>query len=166
MDLKFKNIMKKIFLTLATAGILTTSAFAKIDGGKKTETATVSYSVQNEFDEQFDNATSVKWTVTSNCQKASFLLNGSQMTAFYNLQGEYIGVTEDVAYSAIGSKAQKEIAEKYKGFTAGEVIKLITNDPTANFDQVVYFVDLKNDSSEELVRVTPSEDVYFFKQVK
>ena len=157
--------MKKIFLTLATVGILGTSVFAKIDGGKKTET-TVSYSVQNEFDEEFGDATNVSWAITSNCQKASFVLNGVKMTAFYSLQGEYLGVTQNVAYTEIAAKAQKEIAVKYKGFTVGEVIKLTTNDTAASFDQTVYFVDLKNDSSEELVRVTPSADVYFFKQVK
>ena|ERR1700744_3674154 len=158
--------MKKIFLTLAAVGILATSAFAKIDGGKKTEPVTISFSVQTQFDEQFSDATGVVWTVTPNCQKATFTEEGVQKTAFYNLQGEYLGVTQAVDYSTIADRAQKEIAAKYNGYKVGEVIKLITNDTNAGFDQTVYFVDLKNDTSEVLLRVTPTANVFFFKQVK
>jgi type 1 fimbria pilin len=156
--------MKKIFVTLATIGLLSTGAFAA-DGGKKSETTVSSY-VQNEFDSEFGDATNVVWTVTANSQKATFVLDGVAMTAFYNLQGEYLGVTQDVTYSSISAKAQKEIAAEYKGYTPADVIKLTTNDASSAFDQTIYFVDLKNDANEVLVRVTPSSDVYFFKQVK
>lgn len=158
--------MKKIFLTLATVGILGTSAFAKIDGGKKAEPVTVSFSVQSAFDEQFSDATHVVWAITPNCEKATFIQDDKQKTAFYNLQGEYLGVTENVSYRAISEKAQKEIADKYSDYSVGNVIKLTTNDVNAGFDQVVYFVDLKNSTNEVLLRVTPSAGVYFFKQVK
>jgi hypothetical protein len=158
--------MKKIFLTLAVVGILGTTAFAKIDGGKKAEPVTVSYTVQSQFDEEFGDATNVVWAITPNCQKAVFTENGVRKTAFYNLQGEYIGVTENVAYATISEKAQKEIAAKYNGYKVGTVIKLTTNDSNVNFDQVVYFVDLQNNTNEVLLRVTPSSGVYFFKQVK
>ena len=166
MNLKFKTTMKKIFLTLATVGILATSAFAKIDGGKKAETVTVSFSVQAEFDEQFGNAANVVWAITPNCQKATFVQDNVKKTAFYNLQGEYLGVTQDVDYNSLAVKAQKTIAAKYAGYNVGEVIKLQTNDSSSNFDQTVYFVDLKKDNAEILVRVTSSSDVYYFQTVK
>ena len=166
MDLKLKVTMKKIFLTVATVGVLATGAFAKIDGGKKAEPVTVSFSVQNEFDEEFSNASNVVWSITPNCQKATFVEDGTRKTAFYSLQGEYLGVTQVVAYSAVAGSAQKEIAAKYPGYSVGDVIKLTTNDATSGFDQTVYFVDVKNDSKEVLLRVTPSANVYFFKQVK
>lgn len=157
--------MKKIFITTAMIALLGTSVFAK-DGGKKVEKAvTVSYTVQNQFDADFSDATDVNWTVTSNCQKATFTLNDVKMTAFYNLQGEYLGTTQDVAYSTLTSKAKKQITDKYKDYTVADVIKYETSD-NVTADQTVYFVDLKNTTSEILVRVTPSADVYFFKQVK
>jgi hypothetical protein len=159
--------MKKIFITIATIGLLGTSAYAAIDGGKKAEKApVVTYSVRNAFDSAFEDATDVSWTITNNCQKATFTQNNVKKTAFYNLQGEYLGVTEDVNYSTIADKAQKTIAAKYAGYNVGEVIKLETNDANSNFDQTVYFVDLKNNAGEVLVRVTPSSDVYFFQKVK
>jgi len=158
--------MKKIFLTVATIGLLGTSVFA-FDGGKKTErTVPVSYAVENQFDSEFSDAKDVAWTVTSNCQKATFTVDGVVMTAFYSLQNDFLGVTKDVNYSEVADKAKAEIADKYKGYAVGEVIKLETPDTDTNFDSTVYFVDLKNDASEVLVRVTPSASVYFFKQVK
>jgi len=158
--------MKKIFITTAIVALLGTSVFAA-DGGKKAEkTVSVSYAVQNEFDADFSDAKNVTWTVTSNCQKASFILNDVKMTAFYNLQGEYLGVTQDVAYSTLSERAKKEITNKYKDYAVTDVIKYETSESVSNSDQTVYFVDLKNSASELLVRVTPSADVYFFKQVK
>jgi len=157
--------MKKIFLTIATIGLLGTSVYAA-DGGKKTSTApTVSYAVQNDFEATFDNAKNVTWVITANCQKASFTINDVKMTAFYNLNGEYLGLTQDVNYEVIGDKAKREIASSYKGYDVNEVIKLETNG-TTNFAETVYFVDLKNTDSEVLVRVNQSNDVYFFQKVK
>jgi len=158
--------MKKIFLTIATIGLLVTSAYAA-DGGKKTDKAPViTYSVKNDFDSTFSEAKDVSWTITANVQKADFTLDNVRMTAFYNLQGEYLGVTQEVAYSAIDAKAQKEIAAKYTDYKVGEVIKLTTADNEANSDQIVYFVDLKGTADELLVRVSPSDEVYFFQKVK
>ncbi|MHB8209285.1 hypothetical protein [Mucilaginibacter sp.] len=158
--------MKKIFLTIATIGLLGTSVYAA-DGGKKTEkTATASYAVQNDFEGNFSDATNVTWAITSNTQKATFLLNGVKMTAFYNMNGDYLGLTQEVAYSIIGEKAKKEIAAQYTGYDVNEVIKLETNNVNTNFAETVYFVDLKSSAAEVLVRVNQNNDVYFFQKVK
>ena len=158
--------MKKIFLTIATIGLLGTSVYAA-DGGKKTTKAPeVTFTVQSEFDSTFNDAKDVSWTINSNVQKATFTQNDVKMTAFYNLQGEYLGVTQDVAYSTLDAKAQKQIAAKYTDYKVGEVIKLTTAGDETNSDQTVYFVDLAGKSDELLVRVTPSDDVYFFQKVK
>jgi len=158
--------MKKIFITIATIGLLGTSVYAA-DGGKKTEkTATVSYAVQNDFEGNFSDAKDVTWTITSNTQKATFLSNGVKMTAFYNMNGEYLGLTQDVAYNTIDQKAKKEIASQYAGYDVNEVIKLETNGANTNFAETVYFVDLKSSAAEVLVRVNQSNDVYFFQKVK
>jgi hypothetical protein len=158
--------MKKIFLTIATIGLLGTSVYAA-DGGKKdAKTPAVSYAVQNEFESTFEDAKDVTWTVTPNCQKATFTVDGVKMTAFYNLGGEYLGLTQDVTYNAISEKAKKQIADTYKGYDVNEVIKLETNSAASSFAETVYFVDLKNTDAEVLVRVNQSNDVYFFQKVK
>ena len=167
MDLKLKTTMKKIFVTLATIGLLATTSVYAADGGKKTERAvSVSYTVEAQFESAFSDAKDVTWSVTPNVQKAAFTLNDVKMTAFYSLQGEYMGTTQNVDYSTINPKAKAEIADKYKGYSVSEVIKLQTNASEADFDETVYFVDLKNQTGEILLRVTPNAGVYFFKTVK
>jgi hypothetical protein len=156
--------MKKIFLTIAAAALLSVSAFAA-DGGKGS--ANVSYAVQQSFTADFANATNVVWTVNRNCQKVDFITDGVKKTAFYNLSGEFLGTTTYITYAAIPAKSQKLIAADYKGYTAGDVIVYQANESVnSEIEPTSYFVDLKNDAHEVLVRVTNTGNVEFFKQVK
>jgi len=160
--------MKKIFLTIATAALFSVTVFAA-DGGKKANdnTATASYYVQQEFAADFSGAQNVVWTVNKNVQKAEFVIDGVKKTAFYNLSGDYLGLTQTVSYQAIPAKSQKMIAEQYKGYTPVSVIVYQANEAVnSDIDATSYFVDLKNDNHEALVRVTSSGNLDFFKQVK
>ncbi|WP_374951902.1 hypothetical protein [Mucilaginibacter sp.] len=154
--------MKKIFVTTAIAALFTANVFAANRVIKSEDGAeAVSYTVINKFNNEFVRAKDVNWKVSSTFQKATFVLDGVKMSAFYNLQGEYMGATQTVQFKALPVKAKNEIAQKYEGYMAKEVIKLDAND-----DTTVYFVDLKKGTDEFLVRVTPSADVYFFQTVK
>jgi hypothetical protein len=160
--------MKKIFLTIATAALFSVTVFAA-DGGKKANetSANVSYSVQQEFTADFAGAQNVVWTVTKNVQKADFTVDGAKKTAFYNLAGDFLGTTQTIGYNAIPAKSQKLIADDYKGYAASYVIVYQANESLNNdIDPTSYFVDLKNEKHEVLVRVTGSGSVEFFKQVK
>ncbi|MGZ3763930.1 MAG: hypothetical protein ACXVB0_17255 [Mucilaginibacter sp.] len=158
--------MKKLFITAAIATMFSASVFA--DGTKKTNTAVnVSYTVLNQFSADFADAKNVTWTVNKNFQKADFVNEGVKMTAFYNLQGDFVALTTDVDAKAIPAKAKKEIAEKYKGYAVNEVIVLQSNtELNPDADETAYFVDLKNDTKEVLVRITPTAHIEFYKQVK
>ncbi|MCR8556802.1 hypothetical protein KXD93_04085 [Mucilaginibacter sp. BJC16-A38] len=158
--------MKKIFLTIATAALISVNVFAA-DGGKKGETATASYAVQQAFSADFSNATNAVWTITKNTQKVDFLIDGVKKTAFYTLAGEFLGTTQYVSYDAIPARSQKLIASSYKDYTAGDVIVYQTNEAlNRDIESTTYFVDLKNAEHEVLVRVTNSGAIEFFKQVK
>jgi len=168
--------MKKIFITAILFSSLSFSVFA--DGAKKdnTNAEAISYTVLNQFSYDFKDATDISWKVDGNCQKAEFVLEGKKLTAFYTLTGEYLGVTHAVAFKNVPAAAQKEINAQYVGYKVGEVIELqpkATSSSALNAygssftdDSKVYFVDLKNEKEEILVRVTTNADVYFFKQVK
>ena len=79
------------------------------DGGKKTTgtTATVLYSVQQEFNADFAGAQNIVWTVNENCQKADFIIDDAKKTAFYNLAGDFLGTTQVIGYNAIPAKSAK-----------------------------------------------------------
>ncbi len=157
--------MKKLFITAAIATMFSASVFA--DGTKKAHTVNVSYSVVNHFNSDFATASSVVWTVNRNFQKADFVYEGVKMTAFYNLQGEFVAVTQDIDAKAIPAAAKKEIADKYAGYAIKEVIVVQANtDLNPDADETAYFVDLKSDSKEVLVKLTAEAHVEFYKEVK
>ncbi|MDB5010701.1 MAG: hypothetical protein JWQ06_1490 [Mucilaginibacter sp.] len=159
--------MKKLFITAVTAIMFSVSAFAA-DGGKKNTTgeANVSYTVLNKFTSDYSDAKNAAWTVTPNCQKVTFTLSGAPMTAFYDLNGSFLGTTQDVAYDVVSEDAKKEIASKYNGYAVNEVIKFQSDGSNPDINTLVYFVDLKKADSEVVLRVTPGEGVYYFKTVK
>ncbi|MCD8739664.1 hypothetical protein LT679_03530 [Mucilaginibacter roseus] len=154
--------MKKLLVIPAIIGLLVTGAFAADKKVKEDDdkNANVSYAVVNQFKSDFRDAENVTWTVTETTQKAEFTLDGVKMTAFYNLNGDYMGTTKQVAYKAISARAQKEIASRYKDYTVGQVIELNSG------DGIQHFVDLKSSKDEILVRVAPTSAVYYFQQVK
>ena len=169
--------MKKVYITLLLIGSLSISAFA-IDGGKKDKAkaeSKVSNIVINQFAYEFKDAKNINWVVDANCQKALFTYQGKQMTAFYTLTGEYIGVTHNVDFTVVPGAAQKEITGEYKGYVIGDVIEFqpaATNSASIysfssySNDEKLFFVDLKNDKEEILLKVTPDASVSFYKQIK
>ena len=158
--------MKKLFITAAIATMFSASVFA--DGTKKTNTAAnVSYTVLNQFSADFADASNVNWSVNKNFQRADFTANGIKMTAFYSLQGDFVALTTDVDAKAIPTAAQKEIAEKYKGYKVIEVIVVQNNtELNPDADETAYFVDLKSDTKEVLVKITPELHIQFYQDVK
>jgi len=168
MDLKFNNTMKKIFLTFATAALFSVSAFAVVGHDKTAaNTANISYTALHSFDADFTDAQNVVWTKTPDCQKVDFTENGEAQTAFYNLSGDFLGTTRILDYSIVPARTKQEIAEKYKGYVASNVILYHANTAiNDNIDPVTYFVVLKKADRSALLRVTSDGDVEFFKEVK
>jgi len=158
--------MKKIFITAAIATLFSASVFA--DGTKKDKTdVNVSYTVLNQFNADFADASNVVWTVNGSFQKADFIADNVKKTAFYNLTGEFVALTQDVDAKAIPAKALKEINEDYKGYNVNEVIVIQNNtELNPDADETAYFVDLKSDTKEVLVKITPEAHIAFYKQVK
>ncbi|WDF53628.1 hypothetical protein [Mucilaginibacter sp. KACC 22063] len=167
--------MKKLILTAAVAVTMSTGAFA-VESTKNTSNSNkVSYQVLNQFDSQFADAENVTWSATANGQKADFVIDDVKMTAFYDNRGQFLGTTQAIAYKKLSTSARKEIAAKYPGYEVGEIIKYENNDPSySSLDRLTigdngpvnYFVDLKNDKEEILVRVSPNANIYFYKQIK
>ena len=156
--------MKKLFITAAIATMFSVTAFAK--STTYTGEENISYTVLNRFHTDFSQATNAAWTVTPNCQKVIFTLNGAKLTAFYDLGGAYLGVTQDVDFKEIPFSLQKEVTAKYGTYAVNEVIKFETDSNNTEINPLVYFVDLKKADSEVIVKVIPGEGLSFYKKVK
>jgi hypothetical protein len=165
-DLQFKT-MKKLFITAVTAILFSVTAFAG-DGDRKTTPGevNVTYTALTHFKADFKKVKNATWTVTANCQKATFDWDGVAMTAFYDLNGAYLGLTHNIEYAEVPANAQKEINTSYADYTTKSVIKFEYNGDNTTIEPLVYFVDMKKADKEIVLKVTPDEKVTFFRQVK
>lgn len=165
MDLKFKN-MKKLLLSAVLATVVGFTALAA-DGGKKNKTeAGVSQTALSHFATDFNTVTDVKWSVTANCQKATFLQDGVVTTAFYDLSGQFIGTTNKIDYATLTTDQKEVVAKKYPGYDVVEVIRFNYAGASSDVNPIVYFVDLKKGDSEVILKTAPGEGLSFYKKVK
>lgn len=164
--------MKKILLLACLVTVLSTGSFAAEKNERKD--AEVSYFAENNFLNKYNAAKDVKWTVTSNFQKAVFTLDGKTMSAFFDRNGEYIATTQYVAAKKIPAVGQKRLVKLYGDYNVNEVVRYdFDGDADAHlqmltgkrFYNTVYFVNLKNAKENVLVKVTPDGDVSYVKSL-
>ena len=111
--------MKKIFIAAVMAIAVSTSAFA--DASK------VSSTIRSNFSADFAGASEVEWKTTSDFTKASFVLDGAKVEAFYNAQGQLFATGTSIDMSALSKKTLQTIAKKYAGYVIKEAVT-VTND--------------------------------------
>ena len=164
------HVMKKILLLACLISVLSVKSYAvDKNDGKDSE---VSYFAENNFLNKYFAAENVKWTVTSNFQKAVFTLDGKTMSAFFDRNGEYIATTQYVESTKIPVVGQKRLAKLYADYKVNEVIRYdFDGEPDAHlqtltgkrFYNTIYFVNLSKDKEMLLVKVTPDGDVSYMK---
>ncbi|QNF31655.1 hypothetical protein HUW51_02535 [Adhaeribacter swui] len=150
--------MKKVIYTALLVTGLSVNTFAA-DDYRYSKEAKVSSVAKSQFNDLYTGATNVSWVVTDKFQKAFFTLDGVNMTAFYDLEGNHVATTQAGKTEKLSELALARIAKAYKGYEITKVIEY-------NSDATIYFVDLKKGEKEVLVRVMPDNYVYFFKQLK
>ena len=156
--------MKKL-LIIITLTLLTAVTYATERTDKKDDVKKVSYTAIKQFEEEFANAKNVSWRVSDQYVKAQFTSEGKNMAALYDLQGNYIGAVEYVAYSSIPEKARVEMERRFKDYTFSSALKIVSR-PAGAFDSNdvgTYWVDLINDTKQLYVSVSPSLSVALYK---
>jgi hypothetical protein len=159
--------MKKLTLLSALLAIFTFSAFAgnvKDDDSKK-----VPYHVIRHFEGEFSYAKDVTWTVTETYEKVDFTVDQEKMTAYYDLNGNYLGHTEGVSYVSLPSRAKKQIAKQYEGYHVKELIRFQYADTPSSalgrlstfdvYDDEIYLLTLYKGDKQATLRITPSSAV-------
>jgi hypothetical protein len=97
------------------------------------------------------------------------------MKAYYDAEAKLVGTTTQKTFADLPVVAQKEINKKYKGYRTGDVIFFDDNEKNETdmimyhmqFDDADnYFVDMKKDAKEIILKVDMGGSVSFFKQLK
>jgi hypothetical protein len=143
--------MKKLFFAVIAVLMMTATAIAS-DGGKN-----VNYWVLNKFNGTYADAKNVTWIVTDKFAKASFLMDGEKMEAYYSTDGEFIAESKAIPTAELPRAARKALDKKYKDFTIKEVIEYSTA------ERVEYYVSLDNEKSSKILKISATGSIEVYK---
>jgi hypothetical protein len=143
--------MKKMILTLAIA-ISSLAAFA---GEEK-----VSKKVLDAFKTEFTSAKEVDWTVGKDYYKAAFTYNEKHVFAFYNMDGDLLGITRYLSPVDLPLKLQMSLKKNGNGYWVSDLFEVAKNESTS------YYITLENADTKTVLKSTGGSDWEVFKTVK
>ena len=142
---------------------------------KKLEGSNVNAIAKENFIADFPSDKNAIWKRADFIDRVEFVnKEGHLTTAFYDIAGKLVGSTSYVTFSDLPAKSQKDIMEKYKGYTIGQVLFYDDNENNdtdmflygAQFgDADNYFVELSNATKKIVLQVNPEGAVFFFKSL-
>lgn len=121
--------MKKIIVTLAIA-FCSLSAFAGEEN--------VSQKVLDAFKTEFATATDVEWSVGSNYYKATFNYNGKYVFAYYDENGEILGLARNLSPLDLPLALQNSLKKSYEGCWVSDLFEAVKSEDTH------YYITLEN----------------------
>jgi hypothetical protein len=142
--------MKKIILMLA----ITISTLSAIAGEE------VNPRVLASFKNEFASAKEVAWTVTADYFKAEFTFNGQYVNAFYNTDGELMGLTRNITSLDLPMNLQASLKKSYEDFWISDLFEITRSNNTG------YYITLENADSKIVLKATAGEDWSVYKKVK
>jgi hypothetical protein len=122
--------MKKILITLVMIASLTKGVMASEEG--------VNSEVLNAFKNDFANAKNVSWQTAGNYYKASFTINGNILFAFYNENGEFLGVARNILSTELPDKLKNSWKKNYNGYWITDLFRV------TNHSGTFYYITLQN----------------------
>jgi hypothetical protein len=145
--------MKKILLSLAMFVTLgTMSAFA--------DSADVSPKVLTAFNNDFNSAKEVEWSVGSNFYRAAFTFNGNHVFAFYNTDGDLLGLTRYISSLDLPMNLQMGLKKNYSDYWISDLFEVANNNGTS------YYITLENADTKIMLKATGNSDWKTYNKVR
>lgn len=129
--------MKKIITTLVIAF---SSLFALASDGN------VNQKVLNAFKTEFATATEVEWSVGTDYFKATFNYNGKYVFAYYDEEGEMLGMTRYLSPLDLPLTLQTNLKKNYEGFWVSDLFEAAKNENTN------YYITLESADSKIVLK--------------
>ena len=142
--------MKKLILTLAVA-LSTMCSFAG--------DVTVSSRVLDAFKSDFSSAKEITWTATNDYYKASFVFNDQHVAAFYNLDGELIGMTRNISSLDLPLSLQTNLKKSYSNYWITDLFEVSNHDGTS------YYITLENADGQVILKSAGGEQWKTFQKI-
>jgi len=140
--------MKK--LIIATAMFISLSAFANEEK--------VSSRVLYAFQTEFTTATEVEWKASSDYYVASFSMNGQRVNAYYNTDGNLMGITRNITSAQLPVALQNSMKKNYSGYWISNLFEVANNEGTS------YYVTLESGSKKIVLQSSNGSDWSTYKK--
>lgn len=124
--------MKKMMLTMAIA-LITLSAFAAPASVTFASGEEVNPKVLKSFNTEFISAKDVVWTTGANFYKAAFTYNERHVFAYYDKEGELLGVTRFLVSNDLPITLQAGLKRNYAGYWITDLFEISKRDGTAYY---------------------------------
>ena len=121
--------MKKI-TTLLTAVLLLAASVSFAS-----DTTPVPERIAKALSGDFDQAANIEWKTTGDLYKASFVVDGQELGAFYSAEGELVATSRKLTVSALPMSLQRELKEIAPVYYEEELIELLTDGGTEYYVQ-------------------------------
>jgi hypothetical protein len=138
--------MKRLFVTLTLAlGLISLSSFASDD-------YKVSDAAVKSFNSSFKTASEVSWTVTGDIYKASFLLNGQYVSAYFNAEGQMKALTRNISSTQLPLSLQASLKKSYDCYWITDLFEV------ANEEGTTYYITLEDGDTKITMKSGPNSD--------
>ena len=139
--------MKKIIMTLAIA-LSSIAAFAGEEN--------VDRKVLNAFKTDFSTANQVEWASGNNYYRASFIYNNKHVFAYYDTEGELLGLTRYISSMDLPLNLQTGLKKDYAEYWISDLFEVAKTDGTT------YYITLETADTKMVLKSTGSSawDVY------
>lgn len=117
--------MKKIFVSLIlmlTAGL--SSVFAGNDPNPDQQ-------VLDEFNKEFETAQHVTWSKQDDFDKATFLLGGNRVIAFFDQDGKLAGTAREIDFSQLSLVVMRAVEKRFANATIFSVTEISNENGTS-----------------------------------
>ena len=131
--------MKKMIMTLVVA-LGTLVAFAGEEN--------VDRKVLDAFKNEFTAAEQVEWTAGDNFYKAAFIFNNKHVFAFYNIDGELMGITRYLSSMDLPLNLQVSLKKSYANYWISDLFEV------AKKDNTTYYITLENADTKIVLKST------------
>ena len=138
--------MKKLILSLAIALTLFSTTFAN-RAESVTERAAAS------FKKDFKKASQVSWAEKNNYVLATFNIDKQTLFAYYDFQGNLIGVVQNILSTSLPEYLQKDIKKHYADYWVSDLFQ-VTYD-----EGVYYYIRLKN-ADQTIILSTEGSNIW------
>ena len=143
--------MKKMILALAIM-VSTLSAFAGEEN--------VDPKVLASFKTEFATAKDINWSAGSNYFKAEFVFNGLHVNAYYNSDGELLGLTRYITLLDLPMNLQASLKKTYSNYWVSDLFEVTKTEETG------YYITLENADTKLVLKATSDDDWNVYKKVK